>query len=202
MTATRAQRKAKDITHYKPDRRLKLFESAWSGEDSCYKALEGFSSGLTVVEVAASLGISQATFYAWCERYPSFRKATEVGRTYQEAAWAKQGRKNLNDPTFQTPLYKFLSVNQFGWLSERQAMQHSGEIGLALRPVDEGERKERAELARLRAAGEIERLRIQAHESLVREAIGVKAGPAIEAPSDAPGDAHAVHEGSDDKPLE
>ena len=166
------------------------------------KAVKLFAEGQTVVEVAAELGISIATLYRYIERFPSFRAAVELGRTYQEAAWAKQGRKNLNDPTFQTPLYKFLSVNQFGWLSERQAMQHSGEIGLALRPVDEGERKERAELARLRAAGEIERLRIQAHESLVREAIGVKAGPAIEAPSDAPGDAHAVHEGSDDKPLE
>lgn len=164
------------IATYKEDGRVTRWGNAYDGEKSCRVALECFAQGMTFVEVAAELGISKPTIYSWCDRYPAFKSAVELGRTLQEADWSRKGRDNLDNKEFQTSLYRFLSVNQFGWLSERQAMEHSGEIGLALRPVDEGERQERAELARLRAAGEIERLRAAAVEAETRA--GIEAVPA------------------------
>lgn len=180
MPSARQRKVAEEIATYKADKRIKHFDSPYNGREHCELALKCFAEGMTAVEVAAQIGIAKSAFYNWCERYPAFRKAVELGRTYQEAEWTKRGRDNLNDNTFQTPLYKFLSVNQFGWLSERQAMEHSGEVGLALRPVDEGERRERAELARLRAAGEIERLRAAAVEAETRAVIeAVPAGAKV-----------------------
>lgn len=71
--------------------------------------------GLSQVEIAAEFGISIHTLRSWAEKYDSFNTAFEVGQAMHESWWLAKGKENLNSRNFNTPLYKFLTMNKLGY---------------------------------------------------------------------------------------
>lgn len=71
--------------------------------------------GASQVEIAAEFGISVQTLKGWAEKYASFNTAFEVGQAMHEAWWLTKGKDNLNSRNFNTPLYKFLTMNKLGY---------------------------------------------------------------------------------------
>lgn len=72
-------------------------------------------SGYSDVEIAAQFEVSADTMKKWAEKYESFNKAYEIGQAMQEAWWLEQGKNNLNARSFNTPLFKFLTMNKLGY---------------------------------------------------------------------------------------
>ena len=71
--------------------------------------------GASEVEIASEFGISTQTLQQWVEKYDSFNTAYEVGKAMHEAWWIRQGKDNLNERNFNTPLYKYLTMNKLGY---------------------------------------------------------------------------------------
>lgn len=71
--------------------------------------------GASKVEIAAKFKISLPTLSLWAERYDSFNTAYEVGQAMHEAWWLEKGKDNLNSRNFNTPLYKYLTMNKLGY---------------------------------------------------------------------------------------
>lgn len=74
-------------------------------------AREGFSD----VEVAAEFGVSINTIQDWAEKFESFYTAKDVGKAMHEAWWLREGKNNLNERSFNTPLYKYITMNKLGY---------------------------------------------------------------------------------------
>jgi len=74
-------------------------------------AKEGFSE----VEIAAEFGVSSMLMQDWGEKFESFYIAREVGKTMHEAWWLHQGKDNLNERSFNTNLFKYMTMNKLGY---------------------------------------------------------------------------------------
>jgi len=74
-------------------------------------AKEGFSD----VEIAAEFGVSCEALKGWAERFESFYTAKEVGKAMHEAWWLHQGKDNLNERSFNTNLFKYITMNKLGY---------------------------------------------------------------------------------------
>lgn len=71
--------------------------------------------GASEVEIAAMFEVSLDTMKSWAEKYESFNTAYEVGQAMHEAWWLQQGKDNLNDRSFNTSLFKYLTMNKLGY---------------------------------------------------------------------------------------
>lgn len=71
--------------------------------------------GLSEVEIAAQFEVGLTTMRGWSEKYLEFSTAFEIGNALYEAWWLEKGRTNLNDRTFNTNLFKFLTGNKLGY---------------------------------------------------------------------------------------
>jgi len=74
-------------------------------------AKEGFSE----VEIAAEFNVSCEALNGWAERFESFYTAKEVGKAMHEAWWLREGKNNLNERSFNTPLFKYMTMNKLGY---------------------------------------------------------------------------------------
>lgn len=62
----------------------------------CERVIELGAQGMSVVEMAADIGVARATLEAnWPEANPEFLEAITLARELSQAWWEKQGRTNL-----------------------------------------------------------------------------------------------------------
>lgn len=101
--------------------------------------------GLSPKEIASHFGICINTLEQWANDYPLFQQAYEIGKAAHEAWYLKTGKDNLNNRFFQTPLFKFLTMNNgLSWSDKVDSRsQVQGQFGVLLMPgtmgVDEWE---------------------------------------------------------------
>jgi len=93
-----------------PNARSK-FDPAYHPMAYIEMAKEGFSD----VEIAAEFEVYLDRFSNWAERYESFYIAKEVGKAMHEAWWLRQGKDNLNERSFNTNLFKYMTMNKLGY---------------------------------------------------------------------------------------
>lgn len=71
--------------------------------------------GLSEVEIAAEFEIATITLQDWSEKFESFYLARDIGKAMHEAWWLRQGKDNMNDRSFNTPLFKYMTMNKLGY---------------------------------------------------------------------------------------
>ena len=71
--------------------------------------------GLSEIEIAAQFEISIDSLKRWIETYESFNTAHEIGAAMHEAWYLRQAKDNLNERSFNTHLFKFLTMNKLGF---------------------------------------------------------------------------------------
>lgn len=77
--------------------------------------VEYYSLGYSDAEVAAALKMTLRDFHRQLSDNATFAKLVEYGRTLSTAFWESLARKNVNNKTFNSPLYAFYMKNKFGW---------------------------------------------------------------------------------------
>ncbi len=73
------------------------------------------TQGLSNVEIAAEIGVSEATLLKWSEDYEPFTIAFEIAQALHETWWLAKGKEGLDDRFFNTSLYKYLTSNKLGY---------------------------------------------------------------------------------------
>lgn len=72
----------------------------------CEKVIELGRDGMSVVEMAAEIGVARATLETnWPAAHPEFLEAFTRAKLLSQAWWERQGRQNLATPGFQASLY-------------------------------------------------------------------------------------------------
>ncbi len=97
----------------------------------CQKVLELGSVGMSVVEMAAEIGVSRNTMETlWPAAHPEFLEALGEARDRSQAWWENQGRLNLAADKFQTALYNRSMAARFprDW-RENKAIDHTSSDG-------------------------------------------------------------------------
>lgn len=75
-------------------------------EDYCAKVVELGSEGMSVVEMAAEIGVARNTLETeWPGKHPEFLEAFTRARELSQAWWERTGRENLLADKFQAQLY-------------------------------------------------------------------------------------------------
>lgn len=75
------------------------------------EAIRLAEEGLSSVAIAAAFRISEKTLEQWGDTYESFHEALGIARAIEKSWWQKKGQVNLENPRFNVPLYKHLSIN-------------------------------------------------------------------------------------------
>lgn len=72
----------------------------------CERVIECGKQGMSVVEMAAEIGVSRNTMETnWRNAHPEFMEAMETALGFSQAWWERQGRENLTADKFQASLY-------------------------------------------------------------------------------------------------
>lgn len=109
--------------------------------------IELASQGMNQAEIAAEFKVSLETLNSWRDTYPMFNVAFDVGKAAHEAWYLRTGKDNLDNRWFQTPLFKFLAMNNgLGWSDKAETKStQQGSYGVLLIPgqmsIDEWEQK-------------------------------------------------------------
>lgn len=87
------------------------------------RILSFYRQGYTDQEVAAEIqkerGIFNVNaFNRWVKKYPEFGEVIQKGVVYKQAWWLNQGRENIGNSKFNTPLYIRMMLNLFSWKTE------------------------------------------------------------------------------------
>lgn len=83
------------------------------------KVQELYDEGATDVEVMKELKWTEKKFSEYYSTSEGFKALVDFGRLSAKAWWMSKGRKNLENRSFNTPLYSIYMKNNFGW-SEKQ----------------------------------------------------------------------------------
>lgn len=83
------------------------------------KVRELYDEGATDVEVMKELKWTEKQFSEYYSTSEGFKALVDFGRLSAKAWWMQKGRKNLENRSFNTPLYAIYMKNNFGW-SEKQ----------------------------------------------------------------------------------
>lgn len=75
------------------------------------------------MEVCKIMGITLAQFEKYYEGNDNFSHFIDMGRTLSRAWWYSQGRENLKDRGFNTPLWGFNMKNRYGWADKSEQIQ-------------------------------------------------------------------------------
>lgn len=98
----------------------------------CETVLEAGAQGMTLAEMADSLGIDRSTLNDWREQHPEFSRAVKAGLDRAQAWWERKGREATFDAQgFSATSYIFQMKNRFkdDW-RDKVEQEHSG--GLAI----------------------------------------------------------------------
>lgn len=77
--------------------------------------IENYKQGYSDAEVAAAMNITIRAFHQQLADNPTFARLVEYGRTLSLAFWESLPRKNVNNKSFNGPVYAFYMKNKFGW---------------------------------------------------------------------------------------
>lgn len=72
-------------------------------------------AGMSEVEIAAAFEVAPSTIQRWCETFDSFNTAYEIGKAMHETWWIEKGKDGLDSRSFNTALYKFMTMNKLGY---------------------------------------------------------------------------------------
>lgn len=77
--------------------------------------LENYARGASDEEVAYELKITMRRFNEYYATNNDFMEVVDTGRGWAKAYWLKIGRENLNDKSFNGPLWYNNMKNRWGW---------------------------------------------------------------------------------------
>lgn len=103
-----------------------------SGKAWAKELIELYTQGYSDAEVAAHMKITISEYYKQMQDTPAFAKLVEFGRTLSQAFWEGQGRKNLTNKQFNTPLWAFYMKNKFGWADKSEVKSESENVNVEL----------------------------------------------------------------------
>ena len=87
------------------------------------QVIDLYKVGASDAEVAAELKITIKNYYKQVADNPAFATLVDHGRTYSQAFWEGQARKNITNKGFNTPLWTFYMKNKYGWADKTEAVQ-------------------------------------------------------------------------------
>lgn len=94
------------------------------------KITDSYAAGMSDIEVCRELDITMKTFSETYEENEGFRKLVDHGRMLSNAWWMEQGRKNLWNKEFVTPLWTFNMKNRFGWADKTEVNKNGEQLDL------------------------------------------------------------------------
>lgn len=114
------------------DRQIKNLGLAGKGRPTkynkamCKRAVELMAQGLSKMQVALRLGVSNVTLYNWITELdedgnpnpmfkPDFFNAIKIGEDFCQDWWMLAGQFNLANKDFNVGLYAIQMANRFGW---------------------------------------------------------------------------------------
>jgi len=92
------------------------------------RVIELMSEGCSKAEVAGHLLITEPTFIAWTKKHPDFLKAVQIGTQLSKVWWYKEGRENISNNKFNSPLYKVMLAIQFQISTDITEQRFTGSI--------------------------------------------------------------------------
>jgi hypothetical protein len=98
--------------------------------------IDRFSKGHTNEEIIAWIARQRKgkftlnMFYKWYHKYADFKEAVDTGNLYKKAWWLAQGRENIGDSRFNTPLYIRMMMNLFKWRTDNSIVDIGDKIDL------------------------------------------------------------------------
>jgi hypothetical protein len=116
-------------------------------KEMCYKAIKLMADGKSINSVCVHLGITEKTFYDWCNEYsddgvlntnykPDFLKAVKIGEMLSKEWWMEIGRIGIAIKDFNTGMYMIQMANRFGW-ARRDKLEVDEKKELTLKKVVE-----------------------------------------------------------------
>lgn len=133
-----------------------------------------YENGYSDLEVCADLKLPWREFEKRLNNDDTFARLVEFGRLAAKAWWIAQGRKNLNDKSFQHPTWYANMKNRYGW-------------------ADKTENTETTKTADNLSNEELEQKLVQAlskRKNKISALLGHKNVEVKEEPSDGPGQVH------------
>jgi hypothetical protein len=83
--------------------------------EMCQQVVELMRDGASLVEVAASIGITKDTLHRWKKTNDEFSDSIKIGTQLSEAWWMREGREALRDKDFNSTLWYMNMKNRHGW---------------------------------------------------------------------------------------
>lgn len=83
---------------------------------------EGYTAGYSDIEICKDLKITWKQFEKIYDGNDSFAELIDFGRMLSHAWWMSKARTNLNDRTFNTPLFIMKMKNTYGWSDKVEAL--------------------------------------------------------------------------------
>lgn len=99
--------------------------------------IEMSNRGMSEVEIAAEFRVSVNTLQSWAEKYDSFYSAQDIGKAMHEAWYLRRGKDGLDDRHFNTPLFKFMTMNKLGFSDKVESRTHNTSVHGVLLVPDE-----------------------------------------------------------------
>jgi transposase len=108
-----------------------------------------FRQGMSIYEVAAELGISIDTYYAWKKKHKEFSEADRRGVDLSRAWWEELGRKGAMGKTSINPTtWIFNMKNRFHWTDRmEQNIDLNGDVNITSLTPEERDKEINALLA-------------------------------------------------------
>ena len=91
--------------------------------------------GMSEVEIASTFGVGVKTLQKWAEDFEVFSMAYDVAMANHETWWLEKGKEGLDNPReFNTPLYKFLTMNKVGYSDKMESRNFNVSAGVLVVP--------------------------------------------------------------------
>ena len=90
--------------------------------------------GMSNAEIAAEFLITEMTLTSWSEKYATFNTAYEIGKALHESFYLKMAKTNMKNPVFQTPLFKFVTMNKLGYSDKVESRNLNANFGVLMVP--------------------------------------------------------------------
>lgn len=103
-----------------------------SGRAWVKEVVDLYKEGYSDAEVASYLKITIKEYYKTMAENPAFGKVVELGRTHALAFWEGQGRKNIGNKSFNTPLWSFYMKNKHGWADKSETISQNENLNTDL----------------------------------------------------------------------
>ena len=101
------------------------------------KFIELARDGMSDVEIAAEFGVALDTVIKWAADIKEFNTAYAIGKTMYEAHFLRVGSRNLLNDRFNTPLYKYITMNKLGYSDKVESKSFNTAVhGVLLIPSD------------------------------------------------------------------